>query len=165
MDKIVLFGHEPEFAIRLGFTKTAKKFFLQLLVKGIEMGNFKKSDTLQRSLDAYQQILKKKENMCHPLLNKMSKDEIWKYISDVDIGMDEVMTRFDMLNESGVFPLFGRQFSNQQSRLILLFNSNILRFIWQNDFGEAINQASVEFAEFCRIFEEYKGYCKSNNLL
>ena len=60
MKESIIFGTKGSFAIELGFSKNPKKFYLQFWLQNLQMGNFKKSDTLEMSIAAYKKILLQK---------------------------------------------------------------------------------------------------------
>lgn len=167
MKESILFGSKGNFAIELGFSKNSQKFYLQFWLQNLQMGNFKKADTLEMSIDAYKKILQKKDNMYLPVFDGMTKEEIYRNIIlwKEEEEEDEYYARSEMLDNLGVYPLFGVQFMNQVSFHFLVYKNDFLRFVWQNDFDKPINEASIKFTDFCAIFEEYKKYCEENKLI
>lgn len=167
MKESILFGSKGNFAIELGFSKNPQKFYLQFWLQNLQMGNFKKADTLEMSIDAYKKILQKKENMYLPIFDDMIKEDIYKttLLWDENEDRDEYFARTKIFDEINIFPFFGVQFMNQVSFHIVLYKDYILRFVWRNDFGKPINEASIKFTDFCAIFEEYKKYCEENKLI
>jgi len=114
MKESIMFGGKDSFAIELGFSKNPKKFYLQFWLQNLQMGNFKKSDTLEYSIDAYKKILLKKDQMYLPVFDSMSKEEIHKATILWNDGEDrkEYFARTEIFDNLNIFPSFGVQFMN-----------------------------------------------------
>lgn len=101
-----------------------------------------------------------------PIFDGMTKEDVYKstIFWNEDEESDEYLARWSTLDKLSIFPIFGVQFGNQVSFHIVLYKDGILRFVWRNDFGKPINDASIMFTDFCAVFEEYKKYCEENKL-
>jgi|GEM_PF-1078246 len=165
MEKCLLFGVKKSFAIELGYTKNSRKFYLRLWMQGSRMGAFTKAGELKFSIDTYKKILQRKEDLCFPLFDAMSAQDIFKYVLQIDIDEEEGMASYEAMRHLSELSFFGPQFTNTQSFSLVLYKNNTLHFIWQNDFGAPVYEAKVPFSEFCKIFDEYITYCEGNKLL
>ena len=163
MKESIIFGNKANFAIEISPTKIKKKFYLRLWFKGLHMGNFERADYLDDSYKQYKKIVEKKEKMYLPIFDNMNIEDIFKHVFHLDFSKDEDVAKYDELTDQGIRGHFGYQFSDTKSAQILLCIKDDLWVIWQNDFGDPILNAKIDFQYFSQIFEDYIKFCIVNN--
>lgn len=161
----LFFGNKSLFAIEIAEAKRPKKFYIRLWFQGLNKGNFKRSGLLDDTVTNYRAIVKGKDKLYLPVFDGVTMPEIFSYVTSFNFRLDEDSERYDRVKHLSRHAFTATQFSNTQSHGFVLVKNDQLRLVWRNDFGLPINDATVPFDYFCKIFDEFVTYCEKNELI
>ena len=161
----VILGNKQNFAIQIGYTKDPPKFKMCFWVNSKKIGTYTKGGELRFAIASFYSFWKHKETFFLPVLEKMTPQEIDKYLvrdmfelGDSDKPKDKA--EYELRKSFGLF--FGPQFSNDGSTITVLYQDHKVRFVYVLLRKKIFFEHHIDEDAFKQVFEELIKFEKSH---